>query len=258
VSAAPEPSPMLELRAVTKRFGARAALSAVSLSVARGETAVLLGLSGSGKSTVLRLLIGLLLPDAGEVLFGGQRVGAGNALAIRRRTGYVIQDGGLFAHLTAHGNVALMPRYLGWSEPRIRERLDALCELLRLPPARLASFPAQLSGGERQRVSVMRALVLDPDVLLLDEPLGALDPITRADLQHELRAIFHSLRKTVLLVTHDLDEAAHFGDSVALMRDGAIVQRGSLDDLRERPADDFARRFVSAQDRPRSARGPAR
>jgi osmoprotectant transport system ATP-binding protein len=238
---------MLELRAASKRFGAHQALREVSLKLRGGETGVLVGLSGSGKSTVLRLLLGLLEADTGEVCFAGRRVTPEDVLTIRRRTGYVIQDGGLFAHLDAYGNVALMPRYLGWSKQDTRARIDALCQLMRLPRERLSSYPVQLSGGERQRVSVMRALVLDPDVLLLDEPFGALDPMTRAELQHDLRAIFRELRKTVVLVTHDLQEAAYFGDFLALMRDGAIVQQGSFEDLRQRPRDDFVRRFVSAQ-----------
>jgi osmoprotectant transport system ATP-binding protein len=238
---------MLSLRGVSKQLGSTRALAGIDLELCAGQTAVLIGISGSGKSTVLRLIIGLVAPDAGEVWFAGQRVGGKDALLLRRRMGYVIQDGGLFPHLTAFENVALMPRYLRWPESRVRERVQSLRELTRLPDSVLQRYPTQLSGGQRQRVSLMRALVLDPDVLLLDEPLAALDPITRADLQHELRAIFRTLGKTVLLVTHDLAEAAFFSDFVALMREGEIVQRGSLRDLIEHPADDFVRRFVSAQ-----------
>ncbi len=241
------PPALLELRGVSKRFGAAEALRGVDLALAQGQTGVLIGLSGSGKSTVLRLVIGLLSPDAGEVRFDGQRVDAASAQPLRLRMGYVIQDGGLFPHLSARENVALMPRYLRWPAARVQQRIGQLRELVRLPERSLARYPAELSGGERQRVSLMRALVLDPSVLLLDEPLGALDPITRAELQQELREIFRALGKTVLLVTHDLGEAAHFGDWVALMRGGQIVQRGPFRDLLERPADAFVQRFVSAQ-----------
>jgi osmoprotectant transport system ATP-binding protein len=241
---------MLELREVVKSFDGKAALRSVSLRLAHGQTGVLIGVSGSGKSTVLRMVIGLLEPDAGEVSFGGVRVERANALELRRRMGYVIQDGGLFAHLTAYENVAVMPRYLRWPAQRLSARIEELRELVRLPADALQRFPVQLSGGERQRVSLMRALVLDPDVLLLDEPLAALDPITRVELQRDLRAIFRTLGKTVLLVTHDLREAAFFGDWVALMREGAIVQHGTFSDLCERPADEFVRRFVAAQREP--------
>ncbi|MDP6952601.1 MAG: ATP-binding cassette domain-containing protein, partial [Alphaproteobacteria bacterium] len=165
----------------------------------------------------------------------------------RRRMGYVVQGGGLFPHLTAHGNVALMARQLGWSRQRIDARLAALAELVRLPGEILSRYPAQLSGGQRQRVALMRALMLDPDVLLLDEPLGALDPMVRHDLQTDLRAIFRSLAKTVVLVTHDLGEAAYFGDRIVLLRDGEVVQSGTADDLVSRPAEPFVEAFVAAQ-----------
>jgi osmoprotectant transport system ATP-binding protein len=238
---------MLELRNVGKRFGPARALAGVSLELSRGTTCVLIGLSGSGKSTVLRLILGLIEPDEGEVLVSGERVAEAGLRALRLRMGYVAQDGGLFAHLCARDNVALMARHLGWAEPRITERIAALRELVRLPDAALARYPVELSGGERQRVSLMRALMLDPDLLLLDEPLAALDPITRADLQQDLREIFRSLSKTVVLVTHDLREAAYLAQHVALMREGRVVQAGRFADLLERPADDFVRRFVAAQ-----------
>jgi osmoprotectant transport system ATP-binding protein len=241
---------MLELREVGKRFGPLSALSGVSFRLERGKTGVLIGLSGSGKSTVLRLILGLIEPDQGEVLVGDQPVTAAAVRAQRLRIGYVAQEGGLFAHLCARDNVALMARHLRRPEAQIGARIDALRELVRLPEKALARYPIELSGGERQRVSLMRALALDPDVLLLDEPLAALDPITRAELQQDLREIFRSLSKTVLLVTHDLREAAYLGQFVALMRDGRVVQQGSFGDLVERPADDFVRRFVAAQDTP--------
>src|SRR5256885_8144303 len=238
---------MLELRDVSKSFEAVAALRGISLKLERGQIGVLIGVSGSGKSSVLRLLIGLLEPDAGEVYFAGERIEPARVLALRRRMGYVIQDGGLFAHLSAYDNIALMPRHVRWPNERLHARIEELRRLVRLSAEVLRRYPAQLSGGERQRVSLMRALVLDPDALLLDEPLAALDPITRVELQRDLRSIFRALQKTVLFVTHDLREAEFFGDWVALMRDGVIVQHGSYRDLVERPADEFVRRFVAAQ-----------
>jgi len=238
---------MLELRTVSRRFGSHQVLRPIDLSIRPGRTTVLIGPSGCGKSTLLRLMIGLLRPDEGSVRFEGAEVTPENVLTLRRRMGYVIQDGGLFPHLTAHANVDLMARYLGWSAERIASRVARLIDLTQFPPDGLDRFPAQLSGGQRQRVSLMRALMLDPDLLLLDEPLGALDPMIRADLQDDLRRIFQALGKTVVLVTHDLGEAAFFADTIVLLREGRIVQEGRLEDLLRAPADPFVTRFVSAQ-----------
>ena len=163
--------------------------------------------------------------------------------------GYVVQDGGLFPHLTALANVRLMARHLRWPEPRMRERVAELAELVQLPESALARPPADLSGGQKQRVALMRALMLDPELLFLDEPLGALDPLVRADLQDDLVAIFQRLGKSVVLVTHDLAEAALFGHVLVLLQDGRIVQRGALDELVTRPASPFVTRFVRAQRR---------
>jgi osmoprotectant transport system ATP-binding protein len=161
--------------------------------------------------------------------------------------GYVVQDGGLFPHLTAQANAALLARYLGWIEQRVNARLTELSQLTHFPAEGLNRYPIQLSGGQRQRVSLMRALMLDPEVLLLDEPLGALDPIVRSDLQMDLRRIFRALGKTVILVTHDLSEAGFFGDRIVLLRDGQIVQQGTLAELTQTPADPFVTRFINAQ-----------
>ncbi len=244
--------PLLELDGVDKRFEDTHALRDVSLEVAAGETAVLIGSSGSGKSTVLRLIIGLLSPDAGRVRFDGAAVDCGDAAPHRKRIGYVIQEGGLFAHLSARDNVTLLARHLGWEPSRIEQRVGELSQLVQLPADALARFPVQLSGGQRQRVSLMRALMMDPDVLLLDEPLGALDPITRAELSRDLKDIFRSLGKTVLMVTHDVGEAGFFSDWVALMSEGQVVQRGTLPELVERPATPFVERFIAAQRGPLS------
>ena len=238
---------MIALDGVSKSFDGRQALSTTSLAPAVGHTTVLLGPSGCGKSTLLRLMIGLLTPDSGKVSFDGVPLSSGNVDEARHRIGYVIQDGGLFPHLSARRNVTLLASYLGRDRSWVERRVVELGSLAHLPVDALNRFPAQLSGGERQRVALMRALMLDPEVLLLDEPLAALDAITRHELQTELRQIFARLRKTVVLVTHDLHEAAWFGDEIIVMREGRIVQRGSLDDLLQRPADPFVAEFVRAQ-----------
>jgi osmoprotectant transport system ATP-binding protein len=241
---------MLELSRVSKSYNRQPALNTTDLKIPAGQTTVLIGPSGCGKSTLIRLMIGLLRPDTGSVHFEGTEISPTNAQSLRRRMGYVVQDGGLFPHLTARGNVTLMARYLGWDGSRMEARLTELTVLTQFPADGLGRYPVQLSGGQRQRVSLMRALMLDPDVLLLDEPLGALDPIIRSELQADLRRIFQSLRKTVVLVTHDLGEAAFLGDSIVLMRAGKIVQQGKLRDLVRTPADPFVTRFINAQRSP--------
>jgi osmoprotectant transport system ATP-binding protein len=241
---------MLELVGVSKRLGGAEVLRGIDLTAAAGVTTVLIGPSGCGKSTVLRLILGLLSPDAGVVRVGGAEVGPRTVDAVRARTGYVIQDGGLFPHLDARDNVRLMARHRGWDAARIQRRVDELVALTRFPADALARFPIELSGGQRQRVSLMRALMLDPDVILLDEPMAALDPLVRADLQADLRAIFRALGKTVVLVTHDLTEAGRLGDTILLMRDGAVVQAGTLADLVRAPRDEFVSHFINAQRSP--------
>ena len=241
---------LIALERVTKRYGAEVALEPTELAVARGRTVSLIGPSGCGKSTLLRLMIGLIRPDSGRVSFDGVELAPGNVLGLRRRMGYVIQDGGLFPHLTAARNVTLAARHFGWDAARIEQRTDELARLVHLPPAALARFPTQLSGGQRQRVGLMRALMLEPDLLLLDEPLGALDPMIRSELQTDLKRIFAELGKTVVLVTHDLGEAAFLGDELVLMSAGRIVQRGPLAQLVSSPADPFVTRFLDAQRSP--------
>jgi len=242
-------TPTIELRGAGKRYGGVEALKATTLSLGP-EVSVLLGPTGSGKSTLLRLLTGLSRPSMGEVLLWGQPLTPRTLGSMRRRIGYVIQEGGLFPHLTAAANVTLAARYFGWDAGRIGRRLDELIELTRFPRDGMTRFPAQLSGGQRQRVSLMRALMLGPELLLLDEPLGALDPMIRAELRADLREIFRLLGQTVVLVTHDLVEAEFFADRVVLLRAGAVVQQGTLRDLVERPAEEFVTRFVRAQSRP--------
>jgi len=238
---------MLALRDTWKSFGDAAAVRGVDLDLVPGQTLALIGPSGSGKSTLLRLLMGLIAPDRGEVRLGGEPLPVRGGREQRRRLGYVVQDGGLFPHLTARGNLALPVRHAGWDAGRIDERVRELCELTSFPAGALGRWPAQLSGGMRQRVGLMRALMLDPLVLLLDEPLAALDPLIRAELQRDLRRIFRRLGKTVVLVTHDLAEARYFADRLVLIHDGRIAQDGTYDDLAGAPADDFVRRFLGAQ-----------
>jgi osmoprotectant transport system ATP-binding protein len=238
---------MFRLDSVFKSYGPEPALDGVSLIIAPGETTALIGPSGSGKSTLFGLLTGLLKPDAGVVYFRDQDISRGSIRELRQRIGYVIQDGGLFPHLTGHGNVSLMAAHLGWSRSKIASRVDELLNLTQLSPEVLARYPAEMSGGQRQRVALVRALMLDADVLLLDEPLGALDPIIRAELQQELAKIFRRLRKTVVLITHDLAEAAFLTDRIVLLRHGQVVQTGSMSELQDSPADDFVRQFVRAQ-----------
>jgi osmoprotectant transport system ATP-binding protein len=241
---------MIELKAVSKSFAGTQVLEPIDLIASAGRTTVLIGPSGCGKSTLLRLMIGLIEPDAGEVLFEGRQLTSANAPALRHRMGYVIQDGGLFPHLTAGDNISLLARHLGWDEEKIAARIETLVQLTHFPADGLTRYPVQLSGGQQQRVGLMRALMLDPGLLLLDEPLGALDPMVRAGLQTELREIFQSLGKAVVLVTHDIGEAGYFGDEVVLMRQGRIVQRSPFSDLLDKPADPFVSRFVNAQRSP--------
>jgi osmoprotectant transport system ATP-binding protein len=238
---------MITVRRVSKRYGGVVALDDVSLDVVRGTTHVLLGPSGSGKSTLLRIVLGLVVPDTGEVSIDGAPVRPATRHGLVGRVGYVVQEGGLFPHLSVQANIGLPAETAGWSDQRTRERVRELAGLVGFDDALLRRYPAELSGGQRQRVGLARALVLDPPVLLLDEPLGALDPIVRADLQSELRRIFSTLGKTVVLVTHDVREAAVLGSTITLLRAGRIVQQGSLDDLARRPAEPFVTEFLGAQ-----------
>ena len=240
---------MLHLDSVSKCYGGRAVIDHVTFEVKAGETVVVIGPSGSGKSTALRLLLRLAVPDSGQVTFDGVILSQQTVSQVRRRVGYVIQDGGLFPHMTARDNVTLKARTLKWPGARIDARLEELRELTNFPADGLDRYPVELSGGQRQRVALMRGLMLDPDVLLLDEPLGALDPMIRFSLQDDLRNIFKKLGKTVVLVTHDLSEAVFFGDRIVLLRDGKVVQQGSFETLTREPAEPFVTEFVNAQQR---------
>ncbi len=241
------PDAIFELNGVSKTYGKTCAVHQADLTVHEGRTTVLIGPSGCGKSTLLRMMVGLVQPDEGSVRFEGSPVAPHNVRSLRLKMGYVIQEGGLFPHLTARGNVSLLAKHLKWDRGRIEERIEQLAELTQFPIGGLDRYPAQLSGGQRQRVSLMRALMLDPDVLLMDEPLGALDPMIRSDLQVELRSIFEELKKTVVMVTHDMHEAGYFGDEIVLMREGMIAQVSSFKELIENPSEKFVTQFVQAQ-----------
>ncbi len=243
-------SAMISVEDVSKTFSGQTALLPTTLTLAPGKTTVLIGPSGCGKSTLLRLLIGLITPDTGRVVVGDTPLTPQNADQRRHAVGYVIQDGGLFPHLTAAQNVSLLARHLGKTRDQIASRMTELAQMVQLPEESLSRYPSGLSGGQRQRVGLMRALMLDPPLLLLDEPLGALDPITRFELQTQLKTIFADLGKTVVLVTHDMGEAAYFGDTIILMRSGEIVQSGTLDDLLHRPSEPYVTDFIRAQRSP--------
>jgi osmoprotectant transport system ATP-binding protein len=241
---------MIMLQHVSKSFGTLVAINDISLTFDAGHTYILLGSSGCGKSTLLRLILGLLPPDTGEIRVEGTLVNAATRAMLVRKMGYVVQEGALYPHLTAARNVTLGAEVQQWSPERIGTRLRDLAEMVGLDEPTLRRYPAELSGGQRQRVGLMRSLMLDPPVLLLDEPLGALDPLVRAELQSQLKTIFTALHKTVILVTHDIREAVIFGDSIILMTTGRVVQQGTFAELVRCPTEPFVTEFLQAQTPP--------
>ncbi len=239
----------VEFRDVTKFFEPdHAALASLSFQVEAGETLVLLGSSGSGKTTTLKMINRLVEADTGSVLVEGKDVGDWDPIRLRRRAGYVIQEVGLLPHLSVAENVELVPRMEGWSEEKRRERSRELLGLVGLPPDDFsAKRPSELSGGQRQRVGVARALAADPPLLLMDEPFGALDPITRRRLQDEFRELEGRLHKTVVFVTHDVMEAFRLAHRIGVMDHGRLCQLGTPREILDRPADDFVRDFVRVE-----------
>jgi osmoprotectant transport system ATP-binding protein len=240
---------MIRLAAVTKRYDdGTTAVDRLDLEVDEGELCVLVGPSGSGKTTTMRMINRLIEPTSGQIFLGADDVTHVDPVGLRRRIGYVIQNVGLFPHLTVEGNVGTVPRLLGWDRARIRSRTNELLELVGLDPARHAKrYPAELSGGERQRAGVARALAADPPVLLMDEPFGAIDPITRSRLQTEFLRLQHELKKTVVFVTHDIEEAVRLGDRIAILRDGGILEQYDTPaQLLGSPATPFVAEFVGA------------
>jgi osmoprotectant transport system ATP-binding protein len=238
---------MLELQNVNKAFGTRAVLRDITLKVPKGATHALIGSSGSGKTTILRITLGLTALDTGWVKINDHALSTFKPVEWADRIGYVPQDGGLFPHITGRQNVALIAKLRGWDQGRIEARVQELRHLVDLDTAMLARFPSELSGGQKQRVAIMRAAMMDPAVMLLDEPMAALDPLIRRSLQQELKSIFQRLGKTVLLVTHDLGEAVFLAEEITLLHEGRIVQTGTYGDLLRQPKDPLVTAFINAQ-----------
>lgn len=235
---------MIDVRHLTKQFSGHTAVDDVSFSVGRGETLVLLGTSGCGKTTTLRMINRLIEPSSGSVTVDGVDVQQQAGPELRRRIGYVIQDGGLFPHYTVADAMATVPKLLNWEPAAIRERVQELLRKLQLPESILSRYPAELSGGQRQRVGLARALAARPPVVLMDEPFGALDPFTRRHVRRELFGLTELRETTVVLVTHDVGEALELADRIALMDQGRIVQIGPPNELLNQPATDFVRDFL--------------
>jgi osmoprotectant transport system ATP-binding protein len=239
----------IEFREVTKRYPGQdlPAIDRLSLTVPAGTICCLVGPSGGGKTTAMKLVNRLIELTEGDILIGGRSVRAVDVTTLRRDIGYVIQQVGLFPHMTVAGNIGVVPTLLGWSKDRIRARVAELLELVRLDQALATRYPAQLSGGQQQRIGLARALAVDPPVMLMDEPFGALDPITRTAVQDEFLRLQGLIRKTVIFVTHDIDEAITMGDHVAVLREGGVLaQYGTPEELLVSPADDYVADFVGA------------
>lgn len=238
---------MIDIQNVSKYYGKLVALKNISLALKEGETHIFLGSSGSGKSTLLRIISGLIDADAGQIKINQEIVSSANQKKLSSQIAYVIQEGGLFPHLTARENIALAAKLAGWGSDKIKKRTSELCQLVQLSENFLEQYPKQLSGGQRQRIALMRALMLDPPLILLDEPLGALDPLVRSELQRELKRIFNLVQKTVVMVTHDIGEGAFFGHSLSLFHEGELVQHGDFKSFIKNPVNEFVTRFIKAQ-----------
>ncbi|CAN7712537.1 ABC transporter ATP-binding protein [Caballeronia sp. LjRoot34] len=241
---------MIKLQNLTKRFESRqsqAVVDNLTMEIGEGELCVLLGPSGCGKTTTLKMINRLVQPTSGKILIGGEDTASFDVVELRRRIGYVIQQVGLFPNMTVEGNIALVPQMLGWDKARTRKRVEELLELVALDPAVfMRCYPRDLSGGQQQRVGVARALAADPPVMLMDEPFGAIDPINRTAIQDEFRKIQRRLNKTVVFVSHDIDEAVKMADKIAIFRDGKLEQYGPPEELLARPASAFIANFVGS------------
>jgi osmoprotectant transport system ATP-binding protein len=238
---------MIELRSISKSYGKESVFQNLDLTFREGIKYTVIGQSGCGKSTILRIIAGLARADSGSIYFNNSVLADSNKNLFRKKIGYVIQDGGLFPHLTAKQNIELQSKYFNYSKEQILRRLNELLTITKFSSSLLNKYSSQLSGGEKQRVALMRALMMNPDILLLDEPLGALDPMIRSDLQIELKNIFTKLNKTVVLVTHDLNEAALFADEIVLLNKGKIEQHDSVHNFFNNPKSEYVNKFISAQ-----------
>ncbi|MDV4182925.1 ABC transporter ATP-binding protein [Rhizobium brockwellii] len=241
---------MIEIKNVTKRYGAATVVDDVSMSVEKGEITVIVGTSGSGKSTLMRMINRLVPITEGEIFVGGQNVMDVEVTELRRKIGYAIQGHGLFPHRTVAQNIATVPQLLDWDSARIAKRVEELLGLFNLDPATFADkYPHQLSGGQQQRVGVARALAAEPELLLMDEPFGALDPVIRGKAQDDLLAIQKQFGTTVILVTHDMDEAFHLGNQIAVMSEGRLLQCSTPEKILTEPADPFVQQLTGTSDR---------
>ncbi|CAN7154027.1 ABC transporter ATP-binding protein [Rhizobium leguminosarum] len=241
---------MIEIRNVTKRYGTATVVDNVSMSVEKGEITVIVGTSGSGKSTLMRMINRLVPITEGEISVGGQNVMDVEVTELRRKIGYAIQGHGLFPHRTVAQNIATVPQLLDWDSARIAKRVEELLGLFNLDPATFADkYPHQLSGGQQQRVGVARALAAEPELLLMDEPFGALDPVIRGKAQDDLLAIQKQFGTTVILVTHDMDEAFHLGNQIAVMSEGRLLQCSTPEKILTEPADPFVQQLTGTSDR---------
>ncbi len=246
---------MISVSNITKVYGSNTAVEDLTLNIPKGKTVSLIGPSGCGKSTLLRIIMGLIGQDSGSVSIAGEVLTKENVLELRRKMGYVIQKGGLFPHLTNRQNCTLVTDFLKWDSNKVSHRIEELAQLTKIEMSMLDRYPGELSGGQQQRISLMRALMLDPEIILLDEPLGSIDPLVRYELQKDLKAIFEKLHKTVLLVTHDLGEAAFLGDEIVIMKMGRIEQKGGIKDILKKPNNEFVEQFISAQRSPLESLG---
>lgn len=239
---------MIEFKNVSKIYkGKKIAVDDLSLTIEDGEFLCLIGTSGSGKTTSMRMINRMIEPTSGEILINEQPIAKLNAIHLRRKIGYVIQNVGLMPHMTIYENIVMVPKLLKWPEAKCRETALSLLKLVELPEEFLERYPSELSGGQQQRIGVVRALAADQDIILMDEPFGALDPITRDALQDLIKDLQVRLGKTIVFVTHDIDEALKLADRIVLMREGKIVQADTPKNILKNPADDFVKNFIGAE-----------
>jgi osmoprotectant transport system ATP-binding protein len=239
---------LIEFKNVTKKYGNKEAVKTLDLHLEKGSITMLIGPSGCGKTTTLKMINRLIEPTSGEILINGEATTSLDPVQLRRKIGYVIQDVGLFPHYSVYDNIALVPRLLKWDEDRIKKRVEELLDLVTLNWSYASKYPLQLSGGERQRVGIARGLSADPDVLLMDEPFGAIDPINREVLQESFLEIQEEIKKTIVFVTHDINEAIKLGDRLAIMKDGELIQYDTVDEILQNPEDEFVEDLLG-QDR---------